>query len=81
MSDADGMASTPCTDRSGDAGLDSARDSENLKAAYFASPIGGGFRAQLRRARKLTPAGGLRKAARIAVAASMLLAGRGEASS
>jgi len=69
--------STWCTGRSeSDAGFTDI-GSGNLKEAYLGSPIGGGFRAELKRARKLTPANGLRKAARVAVAASMLLAGRG----
>lgn len=63
---------------SGNVALDATGDSENAHlAAVFGSPIGSGFSAQLASARQLTPPYGLRKAARVAVAASMLLAGRG----
>ncbi len=50
---------------------------EILSAAYLASPVGNGIRAEIKRSRRLTPAKGLEKAARLAVAASMLLEGRG----
>lgn len=77
--DAKYPGSAPCTARSDSEDVAAAYDSGNLKSAYLGSPVGGGFRAQLQRARKLTPANGVRKAARVAVAVSMLLAGRGQA--
>ncbi len=76
MRDAHGPCSTPCTARSDEGGSGSLGSSENLEAAYLESPIGGGFRAGLKRARKLTPANGLRKAQWLGVAAAALLAGR-----
>ena len=76
MRDAHVPGSTPCTARSDEGGSGSLGSSENLEAAYLESPVGGGFRAELKRARKLTRANALRKAARVAVAASALLAGR-----
>jgi len=77
MHDAKRARSSRCTARSASEAADTAGDSENLKEAYMWSPVGAGFRAQLARARELTPAAGVRKAARVAVAVSMLLAGRG----
>jgi len=79
MSNAVGPVRTGCSDRSCDGSRCGEHDSEKLKAAYLGSPIGDGFRAELKRARKLTRANALKKAADVAVAASMLLAGRGSA--
>ncbi len=77
MRDAHGPVSIPCTDRSGDECSDVVAAPEILATAYLDSPIGNGLRAEIKRSRKLTPAKGLEKAARLAVAASMLLEGRG----
>jgi hypothetical protein len=81
MRNAKRAGNIPCTAKSPVGACATTGDSENLKAAYLASPVGPGFREQIRRARALTPAYGLRKAARVAVAASMLLAGRGTGAS
>ena len=48
MRDARGPGSIPCTARSGDQGAEDAADSENLKAAYLESPVGAGFRAEIK---------------------------------
>ncbi len=71
------LDSRSCTDKSGDLEAEERAGSENLTRAYLQSPVGSGLRAGIKRSRKLTPAKGLEKAARIALAASMLLEGRG----
>jgi hypothetical protein len=77
MPDARSRSSGCSTVTSARDALVSVRDSENLLAAYLGSPIGGGFRAELDRARGLRESQRLKRAARLAVAASIILAGTG----
>ena len=53
------------------------RESEDLLSAYRCSPIGGGFSVELEQARGLLESKRLKRQARLAVVASLLLAGAG----